>query len=147
MEIARRPDDVDLEIREAAQRRKDRRQSRREHGRIGDDDGLAGELLRVLLDELLEVGAAHFFLAFGEDDDVDGKLARGLEVRLDRLQMEEQLAFVVDGAAGEDLVVADRGLEGRRLPELERLGGLHVVVPIDEERGLAWSAAPFAENY
>ena len=81
-----------------------------------------------------EILAADFLLALGEDDDVDRQLAARREMRLERLHVEEELAFVVDRAARKDLSVADRRLERRAVPEIERLGGLHVVVAVDENR-------------
>ena len=55
-------------------------------------------------------------------------------MRLNRLDVQVKLALVVDRTAGEELAVADGRLEGRRGPQLEGLGGLHVVVAIDEDR-------------
>src|SRR5687767_1667469 len=45
------------------------------------------------------------------------------------------LAFIVAGAAPENRAVLNAGLEGRRGPQLERFGRLHVVVPINEKMG------------
>ena len=68
-------------------------------------------------------------------------------MRLERLDVQEELAFVVDRAAREDLSVAHRRLERRAVPELERLGGLHVVVAVDEHRRRARRRlAPFADD-
>ena len=64
--------------------------------------------------------------------DVDRQLAPGREVRLQGLDVQEELALVVGRAAGVDAPVAHGGLEGRRGPEVERLGGLHVVVAVDQ---------------
>ena len=66
------------------------------------------------------------------------------QVRLDRLEVQEDLPLVVDRAAGEKLPVPHRRLERRRLPLLQRIHRLHVVVPVDEERRRAFGAAPLA---
>jgi hypothetical protein len=60
--------------------------------------------------------------------------------------VQEELSLVVHGAAREDLPVAHRRLEGRRRPELERLGRLHVVVAVDEDGLRAGRPAPFTEH-
>ena len=147
VQIARRTLHVDLEVREPAQRRENRRQPRREHRRVGDDHRVAGQHLLVGLDELGKVLAADFLLALGEDDHVHRQRAARREVRLERFDVEIELAFVVDRTAREDLAVAHRRLEGRAVPQLERLGGLHVVVAVDEHRLRArLGLAPFTDD-
>src|SRR6266699_5486596 len=76
--------------------------------------------------------AADLFLAFRNYDDVDRELSPRGEVRLERLHVEKELAFVVHRSARENLSVAHSRLERRRCPELERLGRLDVVVAVDE---------------
>ena len=90
------PFDVDLEIRESAERRENRRLARCEHRRVGDDDCFAREKLPVVLDEVLEVVAADFLFAFGDEHDVHGKLAASLQMRFERFYVKEELPFVVD---------------------------------------------------
>src|SRR5882672_3328114 len=53
------------------------------------------------------------------------------------------LALVVGGAATEEIAIADGGFEGRSGPEIERLGGLHVVVAVEKDRGFAGSFERF----
>ena len=67
-----------------------------------------------------------------------------LQVRFDRLEVHEDLALVVGGAARVDLAVADRRLERRRLPQLERIDRLHVVVAVEQDRRRALGAEPVA---
>ena len=57
--------------------------------------------------------------------------------------MREHLALVVGGAAGVEVAVAHGGLERGREPGLKRLGGLHVVMPVDQQRRLAGRTQPF----
>ena len=47
------------------------------------------------------------------------------------------LALIVGSTAAEEIAVANSGLEGRRSPEIERLGGLHVIMAVEENGGLA----------
>src|SRR5215467_2612379 len=53
--------------------------------------------------------------------------------------MDVDLAFVVGGAASEEIAVADGGFKRWRGPEVERLGWLHVVVAVKKDRGLTRS--------
>ena len=55
----------------------------------------------------------------------------------DAVDVGEDLALVVRGTARVDDAVLDARLEGRRFPEVERIGGLHVVMAVDHDRGTA----------
>ena len=57
--------------------------------------------------------------------------------------MDVDLSFVVGGATAEKVAVANGGLEGRRGPEIKRLGRLHVVMAIKKNGGLAGSFQRF----
>lgn len=87
--------------------------------------------------------AAVFFFAFDQHFDVDGELAVAGDGAADGFHENQRLAFVVAGAAGEDIVAADFGFEGRGFPEFERVGGLDVVVTVEQERGLAGGTGEF----
>jgi hypothetical protein len=61
------------------------------------------------------------------------------------------LAFVVDGSSGVDGVgvgfgFSDRGLEGGSGPEIERLGGLDVVVAVDQDGGAIGFVVIFGQD-
>ena len=60
--------------------------------------------------------------------------------------MNVHLALVVGGAAAEKLAVTDGGLECRGSPKIERLGGLHVVMAVNKNRGFAGRVQRFAIN-
>ena len=91
------------------------------------------QLRAVLLQKGREAAAADFFLALDDEGQVARQLGAGLEIRFNGLEVREVLAFVVAGAAAEERAAGDARLEGRRFPELERLGRLHVVMAIDHE--------------
>ena len=76
--------------------------------------------------------------------DVHRQAAVLLQMRLDGLEVHEDLALVVGGAARVDLAVADRRLEGRRLPQLDRIDGLDVVVAVEEDRRRPLRCQPVA---
>ena len=64
--------------------------------------------LLVRADEVVEVRAADFLLALDDELHVHRQAAVLLHVRLDRLEVHEDLALVVGRAARVDLAVADR---------------------------------------
>ena len=65
-----------------------------------------------------------------------------LHQRFDGFDFHPELAFVVDRAAGVEIVVALGGLEGRRNPFVERIGRLHIVVRVAQHSRLAGSVQP-----
>ena len=81
----------------------------------------------------------------------DRERAGGLVPGAQRLEPQHDLAFVVDGAAGVDALavraVDEVGLEGRVVPEVERLGGLDVVMAVEQQvRGAAAGAGVMGED-
>ena len=62
------------------------------------------------------------------------------EKRLESLDVHVHLALVVDSSAGIEIAVALGGLEGRRLPLVEWIGRLDIVVSIAEAGRFARSA-------
>jgi len=60
--------------------------------------------------------------------------------------MDVHLAFVVGGAAAVDVAVADFGLKSGRGPEIKWLSGLHVIVAVEKNGGLAGRFEGFGVN-
>ena len=108
---------------------------------------VGAKLALVRADEVVEMLAADFLFAFEDDLDVHRQAAVLLQVRLDRLEVHEDLSLVVGRAAGVDLAVANRRFERRRLPQLERVHRLHVVVAVEEDRRRARGAEPVAVDH
>jgi len=105
----------------------------------------------VGLDELFEVDAADFFFAFDEGDDVDGDAAPMLPVGEEGLKVAPDLSFVIDSAAGEDgveavFIFADGGFERGRGPLVEGLGGLDIVVAVNQDGGAVGLVLVFGED-
>src|SRR5207248_946470 len=73
-------------------------------------------------------------------------LAVDLLKRLQRLQMNVDLAFVGGGPAAKEIAIANCGFKRGRGPKLERLGRLHVVVSIEEDCRLPGSSQRFRIN-
>jgi hypothetical protein len=119
------------------------------HAGVGDDHGVGGEPVRVLLDERAEVGGAGFLLALDEQLEVHGGggAAGGGEVGADTECVEEHLALVVGRPACVEAVVADDGFERLTGPAVLAGGGLHVVVAVDQDRGRLWvGGGPLGED-
>jgi hypothetical protein len=126
--------DVDLHVAETAQPIAERRNAGGEHRAVGDHDDVAREALPVFFDERLEVLGADLLLALQEHLHVARKPAADREMRLPGLPVREHLSLVVGGSAGEDAPVTDRRFKGGSRPQLDRVHGLHVVMPIEEHR-------------
>ena len=104
----------------------------------------AREHVALRVNERIQVGAADLFLAFEHDLDVHGELRRLRQMRLDRLEVHEDLALVVGSAARVQLSTAHRCLERGRFPQFDRVHRLHVVVPIEEDGRCVLGAKPVA---
>ena len=104
------------------------------HAGVGADHEVCGELFAVLAQEGQEVRAALLLLALEEVLQVDGELVE-LAVGLLRLYVGEELALVVADAAAVEPAVADFGVIGVGVPELQRALGHHVVVAVNQKRG------------
>ena len=109
------------------------------------DAGVGGEQVLVVCDELGQVGGAGLFFAFDDEFDRAGELADLIEQGIDRKQAGDELSFIVADAAPVELAVADFRLEGRAVPEFERLGRLDIVMVVDEQ-SLGAAAFALAEN-
>ena len=105
------------------------------HGGVGDEGDVGFELVGVLVDEAFELAGAALFFAFDEGDDVERQRAAGVVPGAERFEEAGDLPFVVDGAAGEDFVFADGGLKCGGGPEVDGVGGLDVVVAVEQDGG------------
>src|SRR4051812_32524349 len=68
-------------------------------------------------------------------------------MRLERLDMQEELTLVVDGSARKNLSVADGWLKRGRCPQIERLRRLDIVVAVDQNRWRARRISPLTDHY
>ncbi len=101
-----------------------------DHPAVEHDGGVRATLVGG--DPVDDRVAADLLFAVAGESDVDGELARCGET-LGGLQQHVQLPLVVGDAAGVEPAVALHELERRRLPLIERVGGLHVEVPVAED--------------
>src|SRR6266567_4034659 len=143
MQIALRAGQFDLIVVQAAQAVSNGGNALAEHGSIGDNESVGLELFLVMLNKIPEADAADFLFAFDQNFHVNRKPAVHFLERFERFEMDVDLAFIIGSTASKEVTVADGRFEGRRGPKIERLGGLHVIVAIKEDGGLARSFQGF----
>ena len=144
MRVLRRTLDGNFPVHQTAQRRGERRHVFGVHRRIGNDRDVGRELFAIALDRGVEVGRTDLLLALDDDFQVDRQPSARAHVCGDRGQVHDDLSFVVDGAAPEDLAVAHAAYERRSLPQIDRVDRLHVVVTVDEYRRFSGRTEPLA---
>ena len=135
---------IDLEVDQAAQPVADRRHAAREHRRVGDDDDVGAQLAacartkssRLTLPTSSSPSRMNFMLT--------GSVPFCFRCASTALKCMNTWPLSSADAARVDLAVAHRRLERRRLPEIERIDRLHVVVPVEEDGRRARRAEPVA---
>ena len=135
MQIAVGAGHAKLAVGDAAQAVGDGRHAGGELAAVADDHAIARQAIGVFGEVFLQPLAADFLFALDEELEVQRQTALDGDPGLDALQVREQLALVVGGAAGVELAVAAGGLERGRGPFFQRIGRLHVVVAVDQGRG------------
>src|SRR5207244_977836 len=98
-----------------------------------EDDGGVGAP-PVLLEEIDDRAPAGLLFAVAGEAHVHGQGAGGGQVA-GGAQEHVQLSLVVGDTARVEVLVSDRGIERRRLPELERVLGLNVEVAVAQYGG------------
>ena len=144
MEVDRGPDDVDLGVHQAAQADRDRRDVALEESRVADDPDVGGEPVAVRDEPALERRGTRLLVALEDELDVDRERPAGGEERLRGAEVHVDLTLVIRRAAGEHPAVDHGRLEGRRLPQIERIDRLDVVVAVDQGGRRVGRAQPVA---
>ena len=134
VQIRRRAPRLKLRIDHPAQPNAQRRQIRRKHLRIRNQRSIGLQLVSMLAHERGNPLASNLFLALDNHPHIHRQLPIGLHHRLQRLHMHPHLSLVVHRTARINIPVALLGLKRRRLPLLQRLRRLHIVVPIEQHR-------------
>ena len=132
-----------LAIDDAAQTDADGGQLRREHLGIANHRGVAFQARGLAGDVGFDVLAAHFFFALDQELHVDRQPPVLLQQAFHGFDQDVGLPFVVGRSARIDVVVANVGLKRRRLPFVQRIGRLHIVMPVEQHGRLARRAQPF----
>src|SRR5438132_650666 len=134
MEVDRRPEHVDLRVHNAAQGDRDCRQVPLEESRIADDRDVCFELASVRLEPGIEAWRTGLLVAFEHELEVQRKTAARRQECLGGAQMHMDVPFVVRGTTGQHPLALDDRLEGRRIPQLEGIDGLDVVMAVYDRR-------------
>ena len=111
---------------------------------VADDDDVGLQAGLVFAEERQQVTRADFFLALDQHLDVDGQLAVRFEEGGDGGELGGDGPLVVGAAPAKQPAIAARQLPGRRLPLLEEVNRLHVVMGVEEDRRFAGRAQPLA---
>ena len=90
--------------------------------------------------------AADFFLALQQDLHVQRQSASHRQPCLQPRQRDPERRFVVRRATRHVAISMQRRLKGRRLPLVQRVRGLHVIVAIDQDRRLARRTDPLRKH-
>ena len=101
---------------------------------VADDHGVAAAALRVRRHPALKVDGARLLLALKDVLHVDRQRTPRAEERLKRGEVDDDLSLIVGRAAAEHAAISNDRLEWTRLPKVERVARLHVVVPVDDDR-------------
>ena len=121
----------------------DSRQLRREHLGVANHRGVAFQARGLARDVGFDVLAAHFFFALDQELHIDRQPPMLLQQPLHGFDQDVGLAFIVGRPTRVDIIVANVGLKRRRFPFVQRIGRLHVVMPVEQHGGLARRAQPF----
>ena len=137
MQVAVGAGDLDVLIDQPAQRGGDRRRLGVPHGGIADQRQVELELGGIVAHELEQMLRAALLLALDHGGDIQRQLAGDRLEGAAGLDEGHGLAFVVAGPArDDDLAPAgkrlDARLERRRLPQIERIDRLHVVMAVKQ---------------
>ena len=124
--------DIDLEISQPAQAVGDGGHIDAHHTGIRIEGNIRLEQLRMFFEERLEILGADLLLAFEQELDIDRQLPAAPHQRFDRMEGGKHLSFHIGGAAPEQQLAAHLRLERSGLPELERIGGLDIIMSIDQ---------------
>ncbi len=146
MQIARRTFRLDLGVDQPAQSDAQRRNPFRIHRRVGYQRDVGFQLRRILGDILRHRFAADLLFAFDQKLQIDRQGPVHRTQGLDSFDVHVHLPFVVGRTAGVNISIAQNGLKRRRLPQLQRIGRLHIVMPITQHRRLSWSVQPIGVN-
>ena len=147
MKVALQRADRDLRVAEAAERGIDRGPARRVEGAVADQHRVRPGPLGLGPQQVVDHPSAALLLSLEDEADVEGRLAVRVHHGLVGLQETEDLSLVVRRAAGVELAVADGGRERRRVPFLDRIGRLDVVVAVDQERRAAGDDGPLGPDH
>src|SRR5208337_5295263 len=98
----------------------------------------------VSSDKRRQVRTVDFLLALEHALHIDGQGAFCPKISFHRLDVREQLSFVVTRSPAVEILAADRRLERWRVPFVERISRQDVVMTINQHGGPVWRSFPSA---
>ena len=111
------------------------------HRRVADDADIGLEQVQMRFEEGTQIGRGNLLFALEQELHIDRRAIAALQVRLQRLDVDEELPLVVGRAAGVDLAILHDRLERRRIPAIFDRRRHHVIVAIDEDGRLVCARA------
>ena len=90
----------------------------------------------MLLEKFPEIRTANLLLPLYQEDDIHRQGALLTQGLGDTEDVGEDLTLVVRRTPGVDPSLRDAGLERRGGPALQRIGRLHIIVAVDQDRAL-----------
>src|SRR4051794_25074203 len=121
MKISRWPMKNHFNRQNPAQGVSERRMFQARNAVVGNHHAIAAQFIKVALQKLCQMAAAHFLLALDHKRQIARKLRVRLEISLHSIQMREVLALVIRGAAREEVAALNPRLKWWRFPQLKRL--------------------------
>src|SRR5260370_4697326 len=88
--------------------------------------------MSILLEKIAEVGSADFVFAFDHQMQIHWQIMMFLHRFLNSENVRKDLPFVVRSASRENIAILQNRLEWRRIPQLQRIRRLYVIMPLDQ---------------
>ena len=121
------------------------------HARVANQRQIAAQFGGIVAHEIEQVLGAAFLLALDQHGDVERNRASNRLKGAARLDKGHRLAFVVAGTTRHDDFAAaverfDARLERRRLPQIEWIDRLHIIVSVKQNARRATVACGLADH-
>ena len=122
---------LNLPIGQTPQPRCDGGNIRTDNTRVGHEYHVTLQQFPVCFDERTEASGADFLLTFKDKLHIMLQQVVLVDI-LESLRLHERLSLVIIGTACPDMAVFHDRLERFGLPQLERLGRHHVIMPVNQ---------------
>ena len=138
MQIHLRTMDSQFKIGDASQAVGDCWLSFRVLRRVADDNHVASQSLGDFRQFRFEYFATLFLLAFDQEFDLEREFFPASFPCKDTQHVGEHLTFVVGRPTSVDIAIANLRGEGRGFPQVDWIGGLDVVMSVDQDDRFTW---------
>src|SRR5712692_8487997 len=103
------------------------------HVAVVADDTISLQLLRVLVDETRQVWTPDLLFALDNELEIERNIAGAFEIALSRFDERDNIVLAICRAPRDNLPSTQLRIEGSRDPFLQGLGGLNIIVAVDEK--------------